>query len=389
MKHRYFAALLPVLILFSCSRTKPLNEKQPDVLPAADDHTWYSFSNGSFMKTSTPQDAPLQPERPWTEAVRISSASCAAGDGSRIPAAYALVNRTGILVFNGSEIQLYKDAALFGSRSADNLVFQNDTPLFSLYKSSFFNTTIKGGAQNDTLHPFLVQFDISSHIAYPVISCTNLGLGAESEITDYVWDGSTFICSVKTETAEKVRFTYISVQPEIPLLSLSPSNASGSLLISQTDRESFRSQKMPKPFTSAPDRLRKLLSVLPDDTAFYVTCRTVGGHTPRQYINLQQGEDSTPLNAQALIADTYVCALFSDGTMYINGALFDRHILNNGKTCALRLPRLPDGSEYSAFTISGTTMYAAWEETSFYKVGRSGFISVNLDKILYNTTGGI
>jgi hypothetical protein len=389
MKHRYFAAFLPVLILFSCSRTKPLNEESSAVLPAVNDHTWYSFSNGSFTETSAPQDAPLQPERPWTEAVRISSASCAAGDGSQTPAAYALVNRTGILVFNGDKMQLYKDAELFGSRSADNLVFQKDTPLFSLYKSSFFNTTMKGSTQNDSLHPFLVQFDLSSHIAYPVISCANIGLGAESEITDYVWDGSTFICSVKTETAEKVNFTYISVQPEIPLLSLSPSNASGRLLISQTDRESFRSQKTPKPFTSAPDRLRKLLSVLPDDTAFYVTCRTAGGHTPRQYFRQKQGDDSTPLNAQALIADTYACALFSDGTMYINGALFDRHILNGGKTCALRLPRLPTGYEYSEFTISGTTMYTAWEETSFYKVGRSGFISVNLDKILYTNTGGI
>ena len=70
--------------------------------------------------------------------------------------------------------------------------------------------------------------------------------------------------------------------------------------------------------------------------------------------------------------------------MYISGALFDRHILNNGKTCALRLPRLPAGYEYASCTISGTTMYAAWEETAFYKVGRSGFIRVNLDKILYN-----
>jgi hypothetical protein len=94
------------------------------------------------------------------------------------------------------------------------------------------------------------------------------------------------------------------------------------------------------------------------------------------------------MNAQALLADTYACAMFSDGTTYISGALFGRHILKAGNTCAFRLPKLPSGYEYSVFAISGTTMYAAWEETSFYKTGRSGFISADLDRILYRKNGG-
>lgn len=387
MKHRYFAAVLPLFILFSCSKAKQPNIESPDVPITAADHAWYCFSDGALVKINAPQDAPLQPEKPWTEAVRISSASSAAGDGSTIPAAYALVNRTGVLVFNGDKIHLYADTDLFADRSADNIVFQNDIPLFSLYKSTFFNTTVKTNRQDDKLHPFLAQFDPSSHIVYPVISCANLGLGAESEVTDFIWDGNTFICSVKTETDAKTDFRYLSVQPETPLLSLSPVNAGKSLLISQTDKESFRSQKVPKPFGTAPDRLKKMLSVLPSGTAFYVTCSTAGGHSPRQYLKQQPDDDSIPLNAQALLADTYACAMFSDGTTYISGALFGRHIIQNGKTSAFRLPKLPSGYEYSAFTISGTTMYAAWEETSFYKTGRSGFISVDLDRILYNKPG--
>jgi hypothetical protein len=223
---------------------------------------------------------------------------------------------------------------------------------------------------------------------YPVINCPNLGLAAESEVVDYVWDGNTFICSVKTEKNAKTDFRYLSVQPEIPLLSLSPVNAKKNLLISQTDRESFRALKSPKPFGSAPDRLKKLLSVLPPGTAFYITCSTAGGHSPRQYLKQTADDDSIPMNAQALLADTYACAMFSDGTTYISGALFGRHILQAGKTCAFRLPKLPSGYEYSVFAISGTIMYAAWEETSFYKTGRSGFISADLDRILYRKNGG-
>ncbi|MCK9170721.1 MAG: hypothetical protein M0P01_09930 [Treponema sp.] len=388
MKHRYFAAVLPLFVLFSCSKTKQLSNTSPDVLSSETDHTWYCFNGGSIEKTTAPQDAPMQPETPWTEAVRISSASCAAGDGSTIPAAYAIVNRAGVIVFNDNKMQLYTDADLFADRSADSIVFQNDTPLFHLYKSSFFNQTVKTGTGGDKLHPFLVQFDTAAHIVYPVISCENLGLSADSEVNDYVWDGNTFICSVKTETNTKTAFRYLSVQPEIPLLSMSPVSAKKNLLISAADKESFRSQKSPKPFVSAPDRLKKMLSVLPDDTAYYITCYTAGGHSPRLYLKQKPDDNTVPLTAQALLTDTCVCAVFRDGTTYITGALFGRHILQNGNTSAFRLPKLPAGYEYSAFTISGTTMYAAWEESSFYKTGRSGFISLDLDKILYNSIRG-
>jgi len=30
-------------------------------------------------------------------------------------------------------------------------------------------------------------------------------------------------------------------------------------------------------------------------------------------------------------------------------------------------------------------MYAAWEESDFYKTGKSGFLSVDLDAILYGS----
>ena len=58
-------------------------------------------------------------------------------------------------------------------------------------------------------------------------------------------------------------------------------------------------------------------------------------------------------------------------------------VLNGGKTVALKLPKLLAGYVYSGFTVSGSSLYAAWEETSFFKTGRSGFICVDLDAVLY------
>ena len=89
------------------------------------------------------------------------------------------------------------------------------------------------------------------------------------------------------------------------------------------------------------------------------------------------------LQGKALLSQSYSGVLFEDGTLFLEGALPGKHILRGGKAVCIRLPKLPKGFMYSEFTISGTTLYAAWEESSFYKTGRSGFIQVDLDETLY------
>ena len=41
-------------------------------------HTWYYFNNYTFQHIEKPQLVPAQAEKPWTEAIRISSANNAA-----------------------------------------------------------------------------------------------------------------------------------------------------------------------------------------------------------------------------------------------------------------------------------------------------------------------
>ncbi|MDE5898357.1 MAG: hypothetical protein K2H09_03720, partial [Treponemataceae bacterium] len=125
----------------------------------------------------------------------------------------------------------------------------------------------------------------------------------------------------------------------------------------------------------------------PETAECAVKCHTAGGHSPRTYIR-ESGDRKllgsiSILKANALIAETWICAVFQDGTVFFNGALHGRRILNSGRTLALRLPKLPAGFVYGEFAISDATLYAAWEETSFFKTGRSGFIAVDLDELLY------
>ncbi|MBR7064188.1 MAG: hypothetical protein IKI31_03475 [Treponema sp.] len=383
MKRIFFFALL-ALAIFSCKK------KQNDLSLSKDaselqekNHTWYYFSNDNFLQTNSPSEVPFQNTKPWTEATRIASFSSELGDGTNAPNSYAIVNRLGVIVFSENQIKLYKDPKIFSDRTVTHIFFQNDVPFFSLYKSSFFNTSLANVTNKNDLHLFLIQFDKKENVCYPVITCKNLTVNSLSEITDFIWDGSSFLCSIKTDDAEKTAFSYLSIQPKISLQNITPVNAEQNILTSSADETSFREQITPKDFSLAPERLKNTLSLLDYKIPFYVTCSTSGGASPRHYKNAN--DDEHALKAVAKIADTYVCALFQDGTAYFTGALYERHVFQDKKIQTFLLPTLPAGFVYSDFAITKTMLYAAWEELSFYKTGRSGFIAVDLDSILYGT----
>ena len=126
-----------------------------------------------------------------------------------------------------------------------------------------------------------------------------------------------------------------------------------------------------------------MLKGLPTDFDFYAECKDSGGATARQFIRSEIKNPNSIARAVVQISGTWIAALFEDGTLYLNGALYANKILNNSKNLAIRLPKLPEGYKYTDFGISGTTLFAAWEQTDFYKTGRSGFLSVQLKKILY------
>lgn len=117
---------------------------------------------------------------------------------------------------------------------------------------------------------------------------------------------------------------------------------------------------------------------------FNLTVFTAGGTSPRHYSNVSK-ENEDALMAYGVVSESWSGILFQDGTLYVEGALDGRRILRGGKAVALRLPRLPYGFNYTSFIISGSTLYAAWEESDFYMTSRSGFIKVDLDATLYKS----
>lgn len=369
----------------SCSKKGKQKDAEVEttIKEVSRNHKWYYFEDSQVLPVDKPQNVPLKSFVPWTEAVRISSSNNSISPENT---AYALVNRAGVLCFNGNSFLLQKDITLFEDRTAENLVFFNDTPLFSVYKSSFFNNSISDPAyrEDSSQHFFLVQYDVNTGVSYPIINCGNITKLADTEVVDYSWDGKNWLCCLKTVNENRVGFSYVKWTPTAPLLSLTPSTASENIVLADSNEEAFRKTKKPLDSSrEAPERIKKLFSGFAADVPFTIEVKTAGGYSSREYYNSASGSDKKELKASAIISESWSAALFEDGTLYIEGALPGKHILRAGKPVAIRLPKLPPQFVYSDFVISGTTLYAAWEETDFFKTNRSGFLMLDLDSTLY------
>ena len=382
MKKKFFVLSVSLFVsLFCISCEKKVSEQVIEISQNENvkktNHKWFYFTNSGCEQTDKIQNVPQVLFEPWTEAKRISSANCVSN------IAFGIVNRLGVLCFENDDFYLSKDENLFSNRSAGNLVFLNETPIFSLYKSSFFNDTISTQNVNNETdnHLFLIQFDNEAKISYPLINCENICLEPNSEITDFVWDGLNWICSAKSISPTKTTFTYLSFAPTVSLITLSPATAKGNLSIQPISVEQFRDAKKQFNYSEVPERVKKILSSFSTDIPFNIEVKTCGGNSPKEYIN--RPNEQLPLKATAILAEIWSAALFEDGTLFIEGALEGKHILRNGRPVVIRLPVLPENFVYSDFVITGTSLYAAWEETSFYKIGRSGFLYVDLENTLY------
>ena len=384
-------AILSALALAGCGKKGAKQESVAENLPvtmekklAPETHSWYAFSQQGMESVDLPQHAPAQLKRAWTEAVRISSMGSAvkAVEGkkgsmkeSAVPPSYATVNHLGMLVFDGDEPKLVKDPAIFSNASADNLVFFGDTPIFSMHKNIFFNSNTSSASD-----PFLIKYDRASGMCIPIVSYQNLMIDKNAQITDFTWNGLEWICAVKTRTDERVVFDYIKWTPSGDISELSPSRNSNRIAVSEAEEADFRKTKLPEDFSLAPERLKQLLQVIPDDFGFHLASYHTSGFSPVTYAH---GSTDDGFGGTALLADTYAMAVFQDGTTYLSGALYGKHILGREKAVAFRLPKLPAGYVYSAFAVSGTNLYVAWEEADFYQTGRSGFLWVDLEKVLF------
>lgn len=374
--------------VLSCKKETISQNSQKKIILDDSKHIWYYFQNGKLNKTSKISEVPVYPKKAWTESVRVSSFGCIPEENSaNSKKAYALVNKIGILEFDEENIEIYKDESFFFGKTAGNLVFWENTPLFSVYKNTVFSDSSIKTVTSNKNHYFLLQFNPQTKMILPVINIDNLCFNDDEiekskniEITDFIWDGQTWtLC--KKENSTPIHFSYMTFQPKKEITSISPTNANQMLHKTISDEETFRKLQSQIDFIKGPERLQSLLSSMKDNSSFNIDCITCGGKSKRNYKNQIQGKTDS-LNGYAILSDTWCACLFEDGTMFLNGALSHSRIINKGKNIAFKLPKMPAGFIYTGFVFSGKTLHAFWEEKEFYKTGRSGLLTVSLNPII-------
>lgn len=376
-----FSVFSVSLIFSACTKNAEIQVSQ--IKESSKDHEWYFFTTDGIEKTSLPQKSGISSLNPWTETLRVSDANNSS-DGS----GFMIVNRSGVLFFDANaqntEPVLIQDYELFYNSTASTLIFDSGNPYITFSRSSFFNKEASLSKDSENINPeraFLVRISPQTKSFYPVLTYGDLQLSDGGEITGTFFDGKEFFSSIKKMENSKTHFSYIKFSANQSLQSFSPLTNPSKITVTDTSEQNYRLCNSPQDFSKAPHRLKSLLSAIPQNFYFSLVCKNSGGTSPRLYTNSFDGE--TLSTANAVLSDGWVCAVFSDGTTYFNGALDGRNILNSGKNLAFRLPKLPENYIYGPFCIVKNTLAVAWEETDFYKTGRSGFLLVNLGKVLY------
>lgn len=384
--HCIFFSLLFINCFFiSCSKNNDYEFKSERDIESigfgksGEHYKWYYFSKNGFESVNRPDFAPVSSKGAWTETIRISGANN--DENVKNPTGYAIVNRLGMLMFNGDKVTLSNDIVSFTEHSAENLIFEENVPLFSVYKSSFFNDI---NQNDDEIRPFLLQYDKNTQLSYPILNCNNFCDKDGAQVSDFVWNGNNLICSIKYVEDGRINFEYKNIRPLTSLLSINPANAKKSILVSDCSVNEFREAKNIKDFSLAPQKFISLLDGYAKKVTFSLFLKNAGGKKNQAYYNKGSDFVKSERKCYGINAKEIVSVLFDDGTLYLQGNLSGKYLFNDGKPLVLRLPKLPAGFVYGEYVITENTLFAAWEESMFYETARSGFIAVNLSKLLYD-----
>lgn len=372
--------LSATLFLTGCSK-KP--QEAVDETGAVEDqlknqtHHWYYFNRDGFEEVQVPRLAQKPAVKPWTEAARISSAAASETQ------AFFTANRRGILIVNEEgDISLKTDARFFPEETIGSLFLDEGNPVFHVYRNKIFNTE---DSVHDVAMPFLAEYNLTTDIFYPVLYRDDFGLSDTQEVTSITVNSDELYLAIK-DSGKKTTFDYYKVV--IPSTYTETASSArvrtlDGVLVTQDD---FLKASSPAAFSKAPERLKALLASIPASVKYSISLQTTGSEsTPVTYLHGFTAEtvDEVITDAYAMAGDSWIVALFPDGTVYFQGSLPDQYMVADGKPLCFSMPVLPKGYIWTVFAISGNIMTAGWEEAGIYKTGTAGFITVDLSKVLY------
>ncbi|MBQ5781202.1 MAG: hypothetical protein IIW10_04575 [Spirochaetaceae bacterium] len=330
-------------------------------------HKWYSFTENEITEVTMPQNAPIIQTTAWTESIRVASSATDSHNG------YFLVNRLGLIQLPDShdkKVKIFRDKTIFNDKTANSLVLVKGEPFFSTYRNSFFN--FNRGTENGD---FLLRFDPAQKVFSGVLSATDLEIPTYSEAIDVLYDGNEWTCVFKRIINDRADFDFVRFSTNAPLSKLQNKAKIGQLKKRFVAEDFYQNAISPRDFSIAPDAAKKIFRDLQDTIPFLLTVRTSDGSSPIYYTNDFLTTDH--FEANLFLGTDYSIAVFSDGTAYFSGK-----IAGSDVTKPFRLPQLPAGFQYGDIALCGRMLFVSWEENFFFETRRSGFLSVDLEKVL-------
>ena len=381
-----FTLFIFTLFTFGCNLKNSLKvsdviveTQMPEIKPIPKkSHKWYYFTYDGFNQVSVPQKAPQILLKPWTEAIRISSGITIGTDG------FLTVNKLGLLNCEPQDeipAKLSVDNQFFANLTVDNMTSIDGFPVFHVYKNPEFNSV----SNSNSNHPFLVQYHPESSVFMPLLFTEDLDFSTSVEVSDVVYNNSEWTVTLKSADNTRKDFEYLTFSSYESLITTEPNKRKDIITTTEITEGEYRSKVLPKNFSQAPQRVKTLLSRLPGNFEYFIEIAEPNLGIKSSYIkkSAQSAENSIPMEAQVLLNDTFSLAVFTDGTSFFEGAIQDKYVVNNGNPVAFRLPKLPMGFSYGTAIVEKNILYVAWEEKVFYEVGRTGFLTVDLEKVFY------
>lgn len=366
------AVIITAALFFSCTQEKIDEVQIQHTEPVEKTHWLYFQSNddGSFrLKPATAlHEVPEVSFVPWTEAVRTADFAIT---GSQ---PLFLINKCGLFTRDRIQenMQLSLQHELFSRASAGGLYQISGKNFVRVYQNSLF---IENNRQTNEY--FLLQNDGISEFHTPAAKSSYLQLASTAQCTALEYANDAWYLSFKNDTKTDVSFTYLCCK-DFSHLFQNDAYKYAEIISS----EEFRDACEPQPYEAMPRILKELADTIEHTAPVYIRVFTKEmKHAPiflkQPFSSVTREEKIMEAKALAYTRDngTHCAAiLMPDGKLYFN--------ISEYGIQAVHLPPLPQNFMYSHFFITDTEILAAWEETSFYEVGRTGFFTALLSELL-------
>ncbi len=387
MRKAFSSILLFLVLLFSC------NKKNSEVTPETEELSKiktttqiYYFSKDHLSKVhealqhniQSIDQCPRCDFMPWTESTRISGMGFLDGEVCFI------VNKAGIFSFSNffdQRIDIFP-SPLFPFFTASGFYNTDVGALVKSYKNMIFEGI--GSFEEDRLTneelPILNRYNSITKDLEPILFPHHFALPAYATLTELTYNDAWF-ASFKIDDGKNVQFRYFKFNNINDIL-----NANYTAITS----EMFMNAMLPivedgERFSSLPEPLIGLIKSMEEKSVNieYFDCNYA---SPLKIVR-NTGK------ANNLEFAKYEAVAFSNNT---KEALVYAILLNDGKlyVCNVAkgegkedvyntylLPQLPENFCYTYFVINEGILLAGWEEQDFFECGRTGFITVPIEKL--------